>query len=256
MNMYVEYYKRFGKVPIIEYREDVIAANLHLKAAFDKPSAQTLTSLKKRGENIITTARWDEITAEAHQKAFTVAGILNADVVQEVFNYMQKAIQDGWSLNTFIENVKEGGLYTRMQETGWTGKNARRLRLIYDTNMKIAAAKGRFDAFKIISDIKPYWIYKQIDRVSKRHDHSLLHNKKFKHNDPIWATIFPPTGFFCSCHVVATANGDGVENGADYMNLLKDNNNFQFSAIKQYEADLTKYSIGIKKELEKIFKKQ
>ena len=207
MNYLVEHYKRFGKIPSIEFKSptDSPQAGQTMKASFKMPPKEAMDFLKQKGKNIITTESWNKIEARAHAHAFTVAGIMNADIVQEVFDYVQMAKKEGWSLRTFQKNVENGGLMKRMQEAGWTGKSASRLKVIYDTNMKIAAAKGKFEGMKLISDIKPYWVYKQVERNTKRHDHSLFHGKKFRHDDPIWASIFPPSAFGCSCYVVATS---------------------------------------------------
>ncbi len=250
MNMYVEYYKKFKKTPSLEFK--IETKNQLLQTSFDMPANRAIEYLKKRGENIITTSKWNAIDAQAQHKAFTVAGVMNADVLQEVFDYMQKAIKEGWSLNTFKKNVADGGLIEKMQDAGWTGKSPSRLRVIYDTNMKMAMARGRFDNLKMISDKYPYWIFKQVERKTKRHDHSLFHNKKFRHDDPIWSTIFPPSAFECACYIVPTKDSSGVENGNDYLDNLNDNNNFVLKPLRDYEPQMDKYAVGIKKELEKL----
>lgn len=254
MNILVEHYKRFGKVPSLEFKKQLeppIPGDI-LKSSFKLPPKKALDFLKKKGKNIITTETWNSIEARAHAQAFTVAGIMNADIVQEVFDYVQRAKSEGWSFRTFQKNVASGGLMKRMQDAGWTGKSASRLKVIYDTNMKIAAAKGKFEGMKLISDIKPYWVYKQVERNTKRHNHSLFHNKKFRHDDPIWATIFPPSAFGCACYVTATAESSGVENGADYTDRLKDSKDYNLKPLNQFEPDMNKYSVKIRQQLEKL----
>ncbi len=120
----------------------------------------------------------------------------------------------------------------------------------------MAYAKGQYDQMKLISEIKPYWIYTQIERNTKRHDHALLHGKKFRHDDPIWNTIFPPSGFGCKCSVTPTKDGEGVENGADYLEQFKDSEDFQLSPLKAWEPDTSKYVEGIKQKLEEMLKKK
>jgi len=252
MNYLVEHYKRFNKLPH-EFRGNKLPRGQTLiKRSFKLPPKKALAVIKAKGKKIITTHAWNQLEAEAHAKAFTVAKIMNADVLQEVFDYVHKAKKDGWSLRTFQKQVTEGGLVERMQEAGWTGRSNARLKVIYDTNMKVSAAKGKYEGMQLISDIKPYWIYRQVERHTKRIDHSHFNGKKFKHDDPIWNYIYPPSAFGCACTVIATADPSGVEDGRQYLHLVQNNNNYQIKPLRQFEVDTSKYQDKIRTQLEKI----
>nr|WP_237150649.1 MULTISPECIES: phage minor head protein [unclassified Pseudomonas] len=56
---------------------------------------------------------------------------------------------------------------------------------------------GRKASMEQSTDTHPYW------RVIAILDHSALHGQIFRHDDPIWATIYPPNGFNCRCRVIA-----------------------------------------------------
>lgn len=220
----------------------------------ETPSARAFKIVQERIKKIVTTEKWNSITDEAHGKSFTVANIMNADIIQEIYNHIKKARAEGKLFRDFKKEVINGGLMKRMQEAGWTGKGAHRLRVIYDTNIKTSAAKGRFDAFKTIADVKPYWIYKQVDRHTKRKDHEALNNKKFRHDDPIWNSIYPPSAFLCACYVVATANERGLDSGASYIGGIQESKEFQFNPLAAHVPDTTKYTAPIRLELDKMFK--
>lgn len=116
---------------------------------------------------------------------------------------------EGWTLNTFKDK-----LLNRVQAAGWSGATASRLKVIYDTNMQMAFSQGKYKQQKLISDLYPYWKYTQIERPTKRHNHSLLHNKVFRHDDPIWDLIYPPSGFGCKCSVTPIKDCSNVEDGS------------------------------------------
>ena len=81
----------------------------------------SLKNIKKRGKKIITTGKWNSISKDAHDKAFTVANVMSADIVQEIYDYVQRAIEDGWSFDKFKKQVSDGDLLDRMTKAGWTG---------------------------------------------------------------------------------------------------------------------------------------
>lgn len=79
----------------------------------------------------------------------------------------------------------------------------------------MAYGKGNYNRLMLVKDKKPYWIYHQVERKTKRAEHSIYNGRKFHCDDPIWNTIYPPSGFRCSCWVEAVAEPDGVESGSN-----------------------------------------
>lgn len=224
-----------------------------INSSFDIVSDEALEQLRKRGENIITTEAWDELTQEAHDNAFTVANIMSADVVQEVYDYVERAVSEGLSFDKFRFLVESGELTDRMKKAGWTGDSRSRLKIIYDTNISLAQAKGKYQRLMLNADKKPYGIYHQLDRKTKNKDHEKWDGKKFRLDDPIWDTIFPPSDFGCACWVQATDDPTGVESGAGYIDGIN-TEEYQLSPIKPWKPDTSKYVDGIQSELNKMLK--
>lgn len=224
-----------------------------INSAFDIVSDEALEQLRKRGENIITTETWDELEQEAHDDAFTVANIMSADVVQEVYDYVERAVSEGLSFDRFRYLVESGELTDRMKKAGWTGDSRSRLKIIYDTNISLAQAKGKYQRLMLNADNKPYGIYHQLDRKTKNKDHEKWNGKKFRLDDPIWDTIFPPSSWGCACWVQATDDPTGVENGADYIDGIN-TEEYQLSPIKPWKPDTSKYVDEIQSELNKMLK--
>lgn len=209
---------------------------------------RALEILRGKGKNLITTQTSKELSKDAHDKAFTVATVMNADILQEVFNYVQAAMENGEDFNKFKKKATAGGLIERMQQAGWTGKTGSRLRVIYDTNISMAYAKAEYERRMQAADAHPYWIYRQIQRESKRPEHAKLNGKKFRADDPIWHTIYPPSGFGCGCTVEATNDPTGCISGSD---LKIDSSQFPLSPLDTWQPDTSKYSDGIRQALQK-----
>ena len=247
MNYQTEYYRKYGKVPKVA-RLDFAEAD---EKAFRMKYDRALEWLRNRAKQLKITTSWNEISDAAHAKAFTVSTVLKADVLQEVYDYIDKARTDGVPFSQFKkEAFAEGGLVERMQAAGWTGKEPSRLATIYNTNLTIAHAKGKYEEMQLLSEERPYWKYKQLQRATKRHSHAQYHNKVFRSDDPIWNEIYPPRDFNCGCSVVAVKDADLVYNGKDFHIDYTQNIN----PFAEYKPDVTKYSEAIQKRLEWAFK--
>lgn len=246
-NYIVEYYKTFGKVPAIKdfQFEDP------LQIVFKLPPERALKWLKQRGKNLKITTNWDILDAEAHDKAFTVAKVMFADILQKIYDYIEQAKSEGWTLKQFQDN-----LLPALENSGWTGASPSRLKVIYDTNMQMAYAQGKYKQQKLISDLYPYWKYVQIQRPTKRHDHSLFHNKIFRHDDSIWDLIYPPSGFGCKCSVIPIKDATNVEDGSNYIKLVKESKQFQLTPLKAWKPETELYVEGIKNQLKTMLKKK
>lgn len=222
-----------------------------LKIDMDKSPKAQLEALRNR-QKLITTSKWNELEKEAHDKAFTVAKVMSADVLQDIYDYVQTAVKEGLSYKSFKDRVRNGGLVERMQNAGWlktaTDKQiGARLQVIIDTNVKMAYGKGNYNRLMLVKDKKPYWIYHQVERKTKRAEHSIYNGRKFHCDDPIWNTIYPPSGFRCSCWVEAVAEPDGVESGS---NIEINPDEHPISPLSVWKPETTKYVEGIGKALE------
>ena len=219
------------------------------EVSFKLAPEKALAWLKERGKNLKLSIDWDELDAEAHDKAFTVAKVLSADILQLIYDYIEKAKEEGQILKKFRDE-----LLPKLQESGWSGATPSRLKVIYDTNMQMAYSKGKYRQQKLIANMYPFCKYKQIQRATKRHDHSHLNGKIFKHDDPIWDLIYPPSGFGCKCSVVPIKDGSKAEQGSDYMQQVKDSGEFQLTPLKGWKPETGVYVSGIRNKLRGMLK--
>ena len=162
---------------------------------------------------------------EEHARNFVVAKAMQDDVLKAIRDELDRAFDSGQTLEFFQKN-----LTPRLQQLGWWGKkemidpttgerqlvqlgSQRRLRTIFDTNMRTAYAAGDWAKLQRTKKSFPYLRYHQIDRPTKRHSHERYAGKVFHIDDPIWLKIYPPNGFFCDCSVEAMTAGQFERSG-------------------------------------------
>lgn len=156
---------------------------------------------------------WFEVWQEAHNRAFTVAKVMRMDILQTIRNEVQRSLDEGTTIQEFRRNLEP-----TLKSMGWWGRqlvidpntgaarsvllgSPKRLETIYRTNLNVAYAVGRHKEMEEVTDYRPYWRYVAVIDPSTRDSHAALHNKVFRHNDPIWRKIYPPNDWGCRCGV-------------------------------------------------------
>ena len=183
-----------------------------LKAIFGLEPEQAIAYLKSKGYAI--TWNWQEMVDQAHDISFTVAKAMRLDLLSDIRGALETALQSGQTLKQFIAELQpvleSQGLWGTqvIVDSQGVGEmvqlgSPRRLKTIYQTNLQSAYMAGRKASMEETTDTHPYWMYVAILDGKTRPSHRALHGQVFRHDDPIWASIFPPNGFNCRCRVVA-----------------------------------------------------
>lgn len=217
-----------------------------LTKALKKNRKKAIKELLDKARKLKIKINLPEIIKEAEDKANTVATIMLADILQDIYNNIQTAKNKGETKPVFGFEIEA---LLNLANLGWTGKKPYRLQTILDTNVSVAHAEHKLKQQNLIANLYPYWQYQQIERPTKRHDHAIFHNKIFRHDDPIWQLIYPPTGFGCKCSVIPLRNAPEVDNGEKYTNFVKQSEEFDFSPLKKWQPDIDKYANKIKNKL-------
>lgn len=104
-----------------------------------------------------------------------------------------------------------------LKEAGWWGDvkartpdgrdvvtrfNPRRLKLIYETNTRMAYAAGRWERIQAAKGSHPYLRYVTRADERVRASHAQWHDVTLPVDHPWWKTHFPPNGWRCRCRVV------------------------------------------------------
>ncbi len=185
-------------------------AKVDLYHAMKLPPKDAIAYFEAKGYQV--TFDWHEMLEGAHAKAFTVAHMARMDTLADVRRQMLKVFDQGISEKQFVDVMTH-----RMKAAGWWGKQVfvdeqggartvqlgspHRLRTIYRVNTAVAFNAARYKQQKEGSDGRPYWQYIAVLDSRTRPAHAALHGKVFRHDDPIWDSIYPPNGFGCRCRV-------------------------------------------------------
>lgn len=148
----------------------------------------------------VPTATWRDLWQAAHARAFTVAGALKEDLLQDLRAAVDAAIADGESYDTFRKRFRE-----IVARHGWvhTGSEGWRSRVIWQTNMRTSFAAGRYQQMTQpdVVAFMPYWLYDHTTITHPREKHKAWDNLVLRWDDPWWQIHYPPNGWGCNCRV-------------------------------------------------------
>lgn len=198
--------------------------------SFDITPQDAIDYLKKRRKTELSW-HWSDVQKQEHMRAFTVAKMTSATLLDDVRKSLDKAMAEGQSFQEWRKDIipklqgvwlgkTYGDLWDSMTPAEQAGKTAptpeerdrvikaSRLETIFRTNMFNAYAAGRYRQLKEDAEIYPYWRYVTAKDSAVRPAHRKLEGKVFKADDPFWATHYPPNGFNCRCIVEAVDEYD------------------------------------------------
>ena len=160
----------------------------------------------------IPSERWNDIWQEEHDYAFTVAGAMLADLLEDLRAAVQQAIEGEVSRDEFIRQFEE--IATRR---GWAyrGEKNWRANIIFQTNLRTAYAAGRYQQMTDpeILNRRPYWMWIHGDSRIPRPLHRALHGRVFSADSSFWDSMYPPCGFGCKCQAVSLSKRDVERRG-------------------------------------------
>lgn len=182
------------------------------------PPKQAVEYMRSKGFAI--TWDWEELWQDAQAQAFTVAKATRLDILQDIRDAVEKALQDGKTLAWF-----EKELTPVLHAKGWWGRqevtnevtgevdlvqlgSPWRLKTIYRTNIQTAYQAGRFQEQLENADDRPYWQYIAILDGKTRPSHRAMNGKVLRYDDPFWGAFYPPNGWGCRCRVKALSGSN------------------------------------------------
>jgi SPP1 gp7 family putative phage head morphogenesis protein len=160
----------------------------------------------------VPTETWDQLQGQIHDHAFTVAGAMDAQLLNDLREIVDDAIRNGTTLDEFRAGFD--ALVERNGWTGWTGEGteagkAWRTRVIYETNLRTSYAAGRWAQIQQTKTTRPYLQYRHADgEMYPRPIHVGWDGLILPVDDPWWETHYPPSGFGCRCKVFSLSDRD------------------------------------------------
>jgi uncharacterized protein with gpF-like domain len=175
------------------------------------PPKDALAYFRRKG--LSPSFAWQDVWQEEHAKAFTVAKAMNRDVLEDIRNAMDKALAEGQTLEQF-----KAGLKPLLQQKGWWGKKTltdpltgkavraqlgsdRRLKTIFQTNMRVSYAVGNWQRAWATRATFPYMVFQHNSDRYPRPQHVAWSGTCLPVDDPWWDTHYPPCAWGCNCSV-------------------------------------------------------
>lgn len=154
-----------------------------------------------------------DVWRQEHSHAFTVAKAMRMDVLTSIRESLDEALEQG---KTFAQFKQE--LQPTLEDLGWWGQSdlvdpatgegrivqlgsPRRLKTIYDTNMRTARAAGQWERIQRNKKTHPYLVYELGPSEHHRREHASWAGIVLPIDHPFWKTHFAPNGWGCLCRI-------------------------------------------------------
>lgn len=156
------------------------------------------------------TVRWSEMMHDDHAVGFTVAKVAKLDLLRTMRTSIDDVLRNGGTYEEW-----KSGILPELKKAGWWGAvtnaeltgtdetiivNNRRLRTIYNTNVRMSMASGHWTRIQRQKDVMPYLRYLPSTSEHKRPLHMSWYGILLPVDHPFWQTHFPPNGWGCKCH--------------------------------------------------------
>lgn len=186
-----------------------------------RPPAEAVDYLQRKVVGGRFSFDWRDVQRQEHLNAFVVAKAMQRDLLEDIHGALMQAELDGWSRERFIQE-----LTPTLQAKGWWGKarvidpltgreqlaqlgSRRRLKTIFDVNMRMAHAAGRWERMARSFETRPYIVYHHTPQERPRPQHLAWDKLKLRHDHPFWKTHAPPNGWHCKCFVTSERTAEG-----------------------------------------------
>lgn len=198
-----------------------MAEPIEISELVNLPPEDAIRFLDAKGYRI--SINWQDTWADEHAAAFTAAKVARVDLLREIHVSLLDAMAEGQTFEQW-----KAGLQPRLEAAGWWGRVAdpsltgtdrvvnvgpRRLRTIYDTNLRMARATALWGRIQAAKQQLPWLRYSAVMDSRTRPQHRAWHNIVLPVDHPWWQTHFPPNGWNCRCTVVQMSDRDLARRG-------------------------------------------
>lgn len=183
-----------------------------VEARFDLPPKEAIAFFQAKG--YATSFAWQDMWQREHDAAFTVAKMMDVDLLRTVRETLDKSMSEGWTFQQFRDELEP-----RLVQAGWWGKaevqdpltgetkvvqlgSVRRLRTIFRTNMQTAYAAGHWQQIQETKAEAPYLMYDAVNDDITREEHREWDGTVLPIDHPWWTTHSPPNGYNCRCSLI------------------------------------------------------
>lgn len=177
-----------------------------------KPS-EALDQFQKRVP--VSKKEFGQMLAREKADAFTIAGIVEKDIMAQVQRIIFKAIDQGWTLTDFQYAIRQVGIQYTGTVYGTDKRKGQPLtpwhtETILRTNFSDVYNRGRWLMFNDpdLGDFVPALQYSAILDTRTRETHRQMDGKIYPKDDPLWKIWNPPCGYNCRCMLVPITSNE------------------------------------------------
>ena len=167
------------------------------------------------GKVNLPTNSWTDLWKEQHTRAFVIAGATKEALLTDFKKAVTKALDQGTTLAEFRSDFDR-----IVAAHGWeyNGGAGWRSRVIYQTNLRMARAAGRWAQIEKTKKRRPYIRYTAIKDDRTRPEHKAWDNTVLPVDDAFWETHAPPNGWNCRCKLQIISERDLKRYGLEVSN--------------------------------------
>ena len=191
-------------------------------SSWDLAPAEAIAFVK--GKGMRATFNWQQMLGEEHASAFTVAKMMDTDLLAKVKSSLEDALAQGQTFEewraTITPTLQAAGWWGRKAVMGPDGKpvvaqlgSPSRLQTIYRTNMASAYAAGQWDSIVDQADLAPYLLYDAVMDERTRPQHAAWNGTMLPITHDWWKTHYPPNGWNCRCTVIQLSADEAADMG-------------------------------------------
>jgi SPP1 gp7 family putative phage head morphogenesis protein len=182
------------------------------------PPAEAVEHFRAKGFRI--GFAWQDVWQDEHAHAFTVAKAMEEDLLADIRDAVDRAMAEGVPYRDFAAELEP-----TLRERGWWGRqpvldpetgrivraqlgSPRRLRIIFDTNLRTSYAAGRWERIERVAASRPFLRYVAVLDSRTRREHRAWHGTILPVDHDFWKTHYPPNGWRCRCIVQQLSEAD------------------------------------------------
>lgn len=158
---------------------------------------------------LVSKSEFAKMAGRERARAFTVAGIVEKDILNSARLLVSKGIDEGWSIGEFERGLREANVKYTGTVYGTDKRKGQPLapfhtETIVRTNFSTVYNKGRWNLMNDpdVVEFVPAYEYSAILDSRTRRTHRQMDGRIYPRDDPIWLTWKVPAGYNCRCMLV------------------------------------------------------
>lgn len=203
-----------------------MASDDQYKALINKAALDNL-----QGKTPLSRFSYMDTAAKEHARSFTVAKMMDGDMLSETQDAITAALANGTDFREFEKQLKpylmaKGWWSEQLMRDPVTGKiekvqlgSTRRLRTIYHTNLHASYAAAKWERIQKRKKLMPFLQYQPSVSGNPRKAHKAYYGLIKPVDDAIWQMIMPPNGFGCLCSVRQLSKAQAAKAGGETLDF-------------------------------------